>query len=193
MLVDSSINLYSSGPRPATFYSYESADPVEELSFMVDGIPMSNFVYPAYFEAFHKPDQIQFDHMNKVSRPFEILPGGYQQLYHHGRWTNHTVADEASAGCKRSTVPSQRTPEATRRASPVKSHRNCEARAEVWTVVTELSATPASYRWLLAPVSLIIRSRSAVSNVGTMTASRPDACHFWVNPLTPNDDWMARR
>lgn len=92
MLVDPSINLYSAGPRPATFYSYESSDPVEELSFPVNRIPMSDFVYPAYFEAFHKPGAIPIDHMGKVTRPFEILPGGYQQLCHHGCWANYTVA-----------------------------------------------------------------------------------------------------
>ena len=53
---------------------------------------MSDFVYPAYFEAFHKPGSMQFDWMYEVTRPFEIKPGGYQQLYRRGRWTNHTVA-----------------------------------------------------------------------------------------------------
>jgi hypothetical protein len=93
MLVDPAINLYASGPRPATFYSYESADPVEEDVFTIDGIEMSDFVYPAYFEAFHKPGSMQFDEMDKVKRPFEIRPGGYQQLYWRGRWRNYTVRE----------------------------------------------------------------------------------------------------
>lgn len=49
MLVDPATNLYSSGPKKNRLYDYESADPVEELSFNVNGIPMADFVYPSYF------------------------------------------------------------------------------------------------------------------------------------------------
>ena len=61
MLVDPAINLMTTGPDPKTVYAYESADPVEELSFPVNGIPMTDFVYPAYFETFHKAGSVQFD------------------------------------------------------------------------------------------------------------------------------------
>ena len=47
MLVDPAINMMTTGPDPKTVYAYESADPVEALSFKVNGIPMSDFVYPA--------------------------------------------------------------------------------------------------------------------------------------------------
>src|SRR5436853_5591714 len=52
MLVDPAINLMTTGPNPKLVYAYESADPVEALSFDVDGIPMSDFIHPAYFEDF---------------------------------------------------------------------------------------------------------------------------------------------
>jgi hypothetical protein len=87
MLVDPAINLMSTGPDPATIYAYESADPVEALSFKVNGIPMSDFVYPSYFEAFHKPRSVKFDHLGKVTRPFEILADGYQIVFKKGRWS----------------------------------------------------------------------------------------------------------
>jgi hypothetical protein len=48
------------------------ADPVEELFFEVDAIPMTNFVYPAYFEAFHKKGSTRFDHMGALDRPFDL-------------------------------------------------------------------------------------------------------------------------
>jgi hypothetical protein len=86
MLVDPSINLMTSGPDSKTMYSYESADPVEEVTFDVDGIPLSDFVYPAYFETFHKPHSARFDHVNKIRKPFQILPGGYQQIFKRGGW-----------------------------------------------------------------------------------------------------------
>ena len=48
---------------------------------------MSDFVYPSYFEIFHKPGSTRFDHAGKVGRPFQILPGGYQIIFKSGRWT----------------------------------------------------------------------------------------------------------
>jgi hypothetical protein len=65
-------------------YSYESADPVSALSFNVKGIPMSDFVYPAYFESFRKQDSARFDHLDRIRRPFQVLAGGYQQIFKHG-------------------------------------------------------------------------------------------------------------
>jgi hypothetical protein len=85
MLVDPGANLYSTGPKKNRLYDYESADPVEEMSFNVDGIPMSNFVYPAYFESFHKKGSTRFDHMRKLKRPFELHEGGYQGYWTRGK------------------------------------------------------------------------------------------------------------
>lgn len=87
MLVDPAINLMSVGPDGNTMYAYESADPCEALSFPVHGIPMSDFVYPAYFEAFRKPRSTRFDYLRAISRPFQVLKGGYQIIFHEGQWS----------------------------------------------------------------------------------------------------------
>src|SRR5205823_5839900 len=87
MLVDPAINMMTTGPDPKTIYAYEMADPVEALSFNVNGIQMSDFIYPAYFENFHKPGSVQFDHLNKVKKPFQILSGGYQIIFKSGKWS----------------------------------------------------------------------------------------------------------
>jgi len=87
MLVDPAINLLSTGPDPKIIYAYESADPVEELSYPINGIAMTDFVYPSYFEAFHKPGSVQFDRLKKVKKPFQILAGGYQIIFKDGKWT----------------------------------------------------------------------------------------------------------
>ena len=87
MLVDPAINLMTTGPDPKVIYAYESADPVEALSFKVNGIPMTDFVFPAYFEAFRKAGSVQFDQMKKVKKPFQILAGGYQIIFKNGKWT----------------------------------------------------------------------------------------------------------
>ncbi len=85
MLVDPGANLYSTGPKKNRFYDYEVADPVEELFFDVDGIPMSNFVYPTYFEAFHKEGSTRFDQMGTLKRPFTLHQGGYQSYWSQGK------------------------------------------------------------------------------------------------------------
>src|SRR5215470_15139118 len=86
MLVDPSINLTVMKPRSKLVYGYETADPVEDLTFRVKGIPMTNFVYPAYFEAFHKPGSVRFDHLGEIKKPFQIHVGGYQGIYKSGKW-----------------------------------------------------------------------------------------------------------
>lgn len=94
MLVDPAINLMTTGPDPTLVYAYESADPVEALSFDVQGIQMSDFVYPAYFENFHPAGSVQFDQMNQVGQPFQILSGGYQIVFNNGNWS-HVFGSEA--------------------------------------------------------------------------------------------------
>lgn len=86
MLVDPATNMMTTGPHKRSMYAYESADPVEELSFPVNGIQMSNFVYPAYFEIFHKRNSVRFDHMKRVHQPFQVLPGGYQSIFKNRKW-----------------------------------------------------------------------------------------------------------
>jgi len=87
MLVDPGINLMTTGPDPKTVYAYESADPVESLTFPVNNIPMSDFVYPSYFEDFHKAGSVKFDQMGKVRKPFDVLSGGYQIIFKGGKWS----------------------------------------------------------------------------------------------------------
>ncbi|HEX3105391.1 MAG TPA: hypothetical protein VHQ22_13175, partial [Terriglobales bacterium] len=87
MLVDPATNMMTTGPHARRMYAYESADPVEALSFPVNDIPMSNFVYPAYFETFHKRGSMQFDHMKKIKKPFELLPDGYQSIFKDNKWS----------------------------------------------------------------------------------------------------------
>lgn len=86
MMVDPAINLWTEGPK-GVLYAYEMSDAVEEVEFNIDGIAMSNFVYPAYFELFRKPNSAQFDYAKKVTRPFQILSGGYSIIRKGGKVT----------------------------------------------------------------------------------------------------------
>lgn len=56
LIVDPSVNIYIPGPDPRTdsdeitlFHSYEVCDAVERISYLIDGIEVSNFVTPNYF------------------------------------------------------------------------------------------------------------------------------------------------
>ena len=57
------------------------------MTFKVNGIDMSDFVHPAYFEVFRKAGSAKFDHENKVRKPFQILSGGYQIIFKNGKWS----------------------------------------------------------------------------------------------------------
>jgi hypothetical protein len=84
MLVDPGINLWCVGPK-GLLYAYEVCDAVEEVEFLVDGIPMCNFVYPTYFDRSRKPRSAQFDHKKTLKRPFQLLPKGYATVLKKGK------------------------------------------------------------------------------------------------------------
>jgi hypothetical protein len=84
MLVDPGNNLWCEVSE-GTFYAYEVCDPVEEEYFEVEGLLMSNFVYPAYFDPSRKPNSTRFDLMGVVKHPFQILEGGYMPVKQDGK------------------------------------------------------------------------------------------------------------
>ncbi|HXO42974.1 MAG TPA: hypothetical protein VN999_16105 [Thermoanaerobaculia bacterium] len=86
MLVDPAVNLWSEAPD-GTLYAYEMSDAVEEEEFEIDGIAMSDFVYPAYFEGFRAAGSTQFDFLKKINSPFQILSGGYSLVRNGGTVT----------------------------------------------------------------------------------------------------------
>ena len=84
MLVDPGSNLWCEDGN-GSLYAYEVCDVVEETLFRVNGLAMTDFVYPAFFEGFHKRNSVQFDHMKKVKHPFEILKDGYAPVRKAGK------------------------------------------------------------------------------------------------------------
>lgn len=86
MLVDAPINRYASAGDGDTMFAYEVCDPVEDEFFPINGLSMSNFVLPAYFE----PDPLgktqKFDQMGSLTRPFTLTVGGYAVLTKAGQF-----------------------------------------------------------------------------------------------------------
>jgi hypothetical protein len=85
-LVDPSCGMTAS-EADGSIAALEAADPVEETTFPINGFEMSDFVTPAYFEDFHKPNSVPFDHCGVIQKPFQLAPGGYQSVQQKGVWT----------------------------------------------------------------------------------------------------------
>jgi hypothetical protein len=84
MVIDPLANLWAED-RDGTEYAYEMSDPVEDDTFLVDGIEMSNFVYPSWFEPFEHPDGTKFDHLGLLKKPFSMTKGGYTIIKSKGK------------------------------------------------------------------------------------------------------------
>lgn len=61
--------------------SYEVADACQspEHGYEIDGILVSDFVYPAWF--FTDINSKKYDHMGYLNQPLAILPGGYMMIF----------------------------------------------------------------------------------------------------------------
>lgn len=79
MLADPDANLYAQyGVDEGVLYPCEVCDPCEpdRFGYRINRVLVSDFVYPAWFESFHKEKGTRFDHRNLLRRPFSKLPGG---------------------------------------------------------------------------------------------------------------------
>lgn len=88
MAIDPLANLWAEadeGTGKAPEYAYEMCDPVEEDTFTVDGVGMSNFVHPAWFEPFTHPKGTKYDHLGKLKAPFSMTKGGYVIIKKDGK------------------------------------------------------------------------------------------------------------
>jgi hypothetical protein len=84
MVIDPIANLWAEA-ADGTEYAYEMSDPVEEDTFLVDGIAMSNFVHPSWFEPFKHPPGTKFDHLGRLTKPFTMSKGGYVIIKKNGK------------------------------------------------------------------------------------------------------------
>ena len=81
MLGDPEINLtvfVQKSDTAGRLYAYETADACEADAdgYAIDGVQVSDFVYPAWFESSSRAGT-QFDHCKLIKKPFELRPGGY--------------------------------------------------------------------------------------------------------------------
>ncbi len=84
MVIDPIANLWAES-TDGRQYAYEMSDPVEEDSFVVDGLQISNFLHPAWFEPFRHPPGTRYDHLGLLTKPFSLTKGGYMIVKDKGR------------------------------------------------------------------------------------------------------------
>jgi hypothetical protein len=82
MLGDPNINLAVFAQNSGTggiLYAYEVCDSCEDdsVGYEIENILLSDFVYPSWFESFRTEGSTQFDRMNRIKKPFQLLVGGY--------------------------------------------------------------------------------------------------------------------
>ena len=65
-------------------YALEICDPVEAPTYELDGVSVSNFTTPAWFDP-QAPAASKFDWLGLLHKPFSLLPGGYVIYASEGR------------------------------------------------------------------------------------------------------------
>ena len=94
MLVDPDCNrtVFIQNRKGGKIYAYEVCDPCEADSqgYRIGSTLVSDFVFPQYFETTIKPGRTQMDQRGLITKPFQILSGGYLICYDissGGGWT----------------------------------------------------------------------------------------------------------
>jgi hypothetical protein len=82
MLADPDINLTvfaQADPGSGVIYMHEVCDACEadQYAYPINGIQVSDFVFPAWFESFRATGSTQFDQGKRISAPYQLLQGGY--------------------------------------------------------------------------------------------------------------------
>jgi hypothetical protein len=121
LLADPEINLCAFDQSGSKVYAYECCDACEDdsLSYVIDGVHVSDFVLPAFWLS-STPVHAPLSFTGAVKKPLQILPGGYLaflDLHAPSKgWQQHTARADGSLS-KGSRAPRRAIPAADRRAS----------------------------------------------------------------------------
>jgi hypothetical protein len=95
MIADPNVNLYAigkfrlNGKRRIGLFGLEVCDPVEANYYTIDGVRVSDFVRPEWFEPEHKRGKMKMDYLGLIDAPFMLAEGGYADVLSGSRW--HTI------------------------------------------------------------------------------------------------------
>jgi hypothetical protein len=95
MIADPGVNLYAigkfrlDGRRRRGLFGLEVCDPVESNYYKIEGVTVSDFVRPEWFEQEHEKGAMKMDHLGVIDAPFMLAEGGYADVLAGSRW--HTL------------------------------------------------------------------------------------------------------
>jgi len=71
------------GATTGMLFASELCDAVEDdaLGYLINGVRVTDFVLPAFFEAGRAPGRAKFDFCGHLTAPFSIAPGGYLSVF----------------------------------------------------------------------------------------------------------------
>lgn len=115
MMIDPWVNLTvfnQVGDTRGRLYAYEVCDACEDdqFGYRVNGVLLSDFVTPAWFEGWRAPHSTKFDFQNHISGPFALLTGGYISYFdirNGGGWKQQ-LAEGVPPGKSRAPIGSRR-------------------------------------------------------------------------------------
>jgi hypothetical protein len=128
MLGDPDINLTvfrQQQDGSGVLYAYETCDACEDdqFGYQINGVLVSDFVLPSWFEDFHSSGT-QFDFCNKINTAFGLIAGGYIGVYNvtaGNGWTQLTAKNAPMAYKMRAAVGSRRERRRTPRSQWMRS------------------------------------------------------------------------
>ncbi len=106
LIADPEVNLLVAGPHPAdpsreVFHWYEMSDAVQDETYEIDGVKVSNFVLPLYFtsgeEKGGRNDFLGREHNGKTLKSFGVNPGGYVGFFDPEKGDHDTFNADARA------------------------------------------------------------------------------------------------
>jgi hypothetical protein len=101
ILADPNINLCAFDEGNRRLYAYEVCDAVEadKLGYVINGVTVSDFVLPGWFEPTHITKNERFAFKSRVTAPFQLLAGGYIGYFDlgGGGWQQLTAREASDA------------------------------------------------------------------------------------------------
>lgn len=76
LFLDFDCNLFAIDTQTGILYAVEGCDAVEADEYDIDGVTVSNFILPEWFNRNH-PVDAKFDYLGKLTQPFSMNQGGY--------------------------------------------------------------------------------------------------------------------
>ena len=96
MLVNPNINLTvfnQNSNTTGSIYFYEVGDPVEDDSYgySINGVLVSDFVYPSWFDPYQTASGTRYDQGNHCTSSFQVLHNGYVSIFYVNRGSGWTM------------------------------------------------------------------------------------------------------